>query len=240
MGHAVTIIGYSNRMQAFLIRNTWGTRWNGTGHVWFPYKNFPIQWETWTLFPRGTENLLYHKRRAEPQYAFAGAPLKALEDLSSESSKSALLSAMSKDGLTKEQQKKLAGMLMPALLSLTKKSEAAKSGKEKKKAGDKSRKPCKKRAKRPEDKASRKVDRGSTKEDKIIVKSFDDEDKSVGKRWSKGQKDAKKDAKIKVTKLDDPSDDKYTFVPDDKSDCKSHKSYSSSLSTSCQDKVKIF
>lgn len=36
-GHAVTIIGYSDAKQAFLIQNSWGTDWKLNGKFWMPY-----------------------------------------------------------------------------------------------------------------------------------------------------------------------------------------------------------
>lgn len=63
MGHAVTVVGYSDAQQAFFLRNTWGPKWNGSGHVWFPYSNLKLAWETWTIFPNGTTHLTYYKNR---------------------------------------------------------------------------------------------------------------------------------------------------------------------------------
>lgn len=64
MGHAVTVMGYSDTEQSFYLRNTWGPAWNGTGHVWLPYSNLRLAWEMWTVFPRGTDHLVYHKKRS--------------------------------------------------------------------------------------------------------------------------------------------------------------------------------
>lgn len=36
-GHAVTIIGWSDSKQAFLIQNSWGTEWGLEGKFWMPY-----------------------------------------------------------------------------------------------------------------------------------------------------------------------------------------------------------
>jgi hypothetical protein len=63
MGHAVTVMGYNDEEESFYIRNTWGSGWNITGHFWFPYSHFKLAWETWTIFPRGTDRLVYHKKR---------------------------------------------------------------------------------------------------------------------------------------------------------------------------------
>jgi hypothetical protein len=63
MGHAVTVMGYDDDEQSFYVRNTWGPNWNVTGHFWFPYSHLKLAWEIWTIFPRGTDKLVYHKKR---------------------------------------------------------------------------------------------------------------------------------------------------------------------------------
>ncbi len=68
MGHAVTVVGYSDIQQAFYLRNTWGPGWNGVGHVWFPYSQLPLAWEVWTIFLNGTERLAYPRARLQQQY----------------------------------------------------------------------------------------------------------------------------------------------------------------------------
>jgi hypothetical protein len=94
MGHAVTVVGYSDSEESFYLRNTWGPSWNGTGHVWFPYSSLRLAWETWTVFPRGTEHLSYHKKRNNPLYA--GAPLKSLTMAGASASDSASIRKKSK------------------------------------------------------------------------------------------------------------------------------------------------
>lgn len=36
-GHAVTLCGYSDKRQAFLLRNSWGQKWGENGYAWLPY-----------------------------------------------------------------------------------------------------------------------------------------------------------------------------------------------------------
>lgn len=36
-GHAVMAVGYDDKRQAFLIRNSWGTGWGIKGYFWMPY-----------------------------------------------------------------------------------------------------------------------------------------------------------------------------------------------------------
>lgn len=45
-GHAMTIVGYNN--EGFLIRNSWGELWNGTGYTTYYYKDWGAHWEIWS------------------------------------------------------------------------------------------------------------------------------------------------------------------------------------------------
>lgn len=45
-GHAVAVVGWNN--EGFIIRNSWGSSWNGNGHTVFPYEHWGMQWEIWT------------------------------------------------------------------------------------------------------------------------------------------------------------------------------------------------
>lgn len=45
-GHAVVIVGYNT--DGFILRNSWGNKWNGNGYAVFPYKQWGKQWEIWT------------------------------------------------------------------------------------------------------------------------------------------------------------------------------------------------
>jgi len=36
-GHAVVFVGYDDSKKAFLVRNSWGTRWGQKGYFWLPY-----------------------------------------------------------------------------------------------------------------------------------------------------------------------------------------------------------
>lgn len=47
-GHAVCLCGYDDSKQAFLLRNTWGTKWANQGYAWMPY-----DWVTKTFDPIG-------------------------------------------------------------------------------------------------------------------------------------------------------------------------------------------
>ena len=39
-GHAMTVVGYDDEKQAFLIANSWGTTWGLRGFCWMPYAYF--------------------------------------------------------------------------------------------------------------------------------------------------------------------------------------------------------
>lgn len=46
-GHCVAIVGYTK--DGFILRNSWGEKWNGDGHTIFKYSDFGKQWEIWTM-----------------------------------------------------------------------------------------------------------------------------------------------------------------------------------------------
>jgi C1A family cysteine protease len=51
-GHAVLAVGYSDRRQSFLVRNSWGPRWGLRGYFWLPYRYVTdpaLAWDFWTL-----------------------------------------------------------------------------------------------------------------------------------------------------------------------------------------------
>lgn len=51
-GHAVTIVGWNEN--GFIIRNSWGNKWNGDGHVLFEYSEWGCQWEIWSCVDERT------------------------------------------------------------------------------------------------------------------------------------------------------------------------------------------
>lgn len=46
-GHAVTIVGYNK--EGFIIRNSWGRSWNNDGHTIYPYSDWGLHLEIWTV-----------------------------------------------------------------------------------------------------------------------------------------------------------------------------------------------
>lgn len=54
-GHAMAIVGYNS--EGFIIRNSWGCKWNGDGHVIFPYSDWGAQWEIWSSVDEESPNL---------------------------------------------------------------------------------------------------------------------------------------------------------------------------------------
>lgn len=56
-GHAVLVVGYSDRRQSFLVRNSWGPRWGLRGYFWLRYRfvTDPARaWDFWTVRVCGT------------------------------------------------------------------------------------------------------------------------------------------------------------------------------------------
>lgn len=52
-GHAICIIGYDDRRQAFIARNSWGTGWGISGDFYLPYNyatNPRLSFDTWVLY----------------------------------------------------------------------------------------------------------------------------------------------------------------------------------------------
>lgn len=45
-GHAVAVVGWDNT--GFLLRNSYGSTWNGNGYIVWPYQDFSSAWELWS------------------------------------------------------------------------------------------------------------------------------------------------------------------------------------------------
>ena len=72
-GHAVTVVGYTT--EGFILRNSWGDKWNGDGHVIFPYNDWSRHWECWvsvdaksekTMIDNDDMDLMLVRSRSEP------------------------------------------------------------------------------------------------------------------------------------------------------------------------------
>lgn len=48
--HAVTLVGFDNEREAFILRNSWGVEWGDQGYTCFPYKDYDSIIEAWTLY----------------------------------------------------------------------------------------------------------------------------------------------------------------------------------------------
>lgn len=51
-GHAVVLVGYDDRLERYLVRNSWGTAWGQQGYFWMPYEyvhNPNLAADFWTL-----------------------------------------------------------------------------------------------------------------------------------------------------------------------------------------------
>lgn len=51
-GHAVACVGWTEK--GFIIRNSWGSDWNGDGHVVWPFDEFGMHWEIWSAVDKLT------------------------------------------------------------------------------------------------------------------------------------------------------------------------------------------
>lgn len=51
-GHAVAVVGYTR--EGFILKNSWGPRWNGDGCIVFPYDEWGLVWECWVAVDEKT------------------------------------------------------------------------------------------------------------------------------------------------------------------------------------------
>ena len=57
-GHAVAIVGYDDKKQAFLVRNSWGRTWGLLGYTWYPYSEWGSHWEIWSSVDSRSEPIV--------------------------------------------------------------------------------------------------------------------------------------------------------------------------------------
>jgi hypothetical protein len=50
-GHCIAVIGYSDELGAWKIRNSWGTGWGEKGYCWIKYGDSGIDSEMWEVIP---------------------------------------------------------------------------------------------------------------------------------------------------------------------------------------------
>lgn len=53
-GHAMTVVGYDNTKEHFIIRNSWGSNWGDEGYCYYDYKDWGSHWECWTTIDMDT------------------------------------------------------------------------------------------------------------------------------------------------------------------------------------------
>ena len=47
-GHAMTVVGFDDQKQHFIIRNSWGSSWADKGYCYYNYSDWDAHWECWT------------------------------------------------------------------------------------------------------------------------------------------------------------------------------------------------
>lgn len=47
-GHCVTVVGYNDEMQHFIVRNSWGADWGDGGYTYYPYGDWGCHWEVYS------------------------------------------------------------------------------------------------------------------------------------------------------------------------------------------------
>lgn len=54
-GHAMTVVGWNT--DGFIIRNSWGDKWELSGYTIFPYNHWGMQWEVWTTIDADNDEI---------------------------------------------------------------------------------------------------------------------------------------------------------------------------------------
>ena len=54
-GHAMTVVGYNDDEEHFIIRNSWGERWGDKGYGYYKYKDWGCHWEIWSTIDDTTD-----------------------------------------------------------------------------------------------------------------------------------------------------------------------------------------
>ena len=62
-GHAMTIVGYNEK--GFIIRNSWGDKWNGDGYTIYYYEDWKSHWEIWSTVDK--KNVIIPEPEPEPE-----------------------------------------------------------------------------------------------------------------------------------------------------------------------------
>lgn len=67
-GHACVVVGYNE--EGFIIRNSWSYTWGDKGHTIYPYKDWGIHYEVWTLIDDPTSIEIIKKKVKEREGLF--------------------------------------------------------------------------------------------------------------------------------------------------------------------------
>ena len=57
-GHAMTVVGFDDKLQYFKIRNSWGESWGDNGYTYYYYKDWDSHWEAWTTIDDISNNII--------------------------------------------------------------------------------------------------------------------------------------------------------------------------------------
>merc|ERR1711918_21674 len=53
-GHAMTVVGFDDEKNHFIIRDSWGKNWQDNGYCYYPYSHWGSHWEIWTTIDLDT------------------------------------------------------------------------------------------------------------------------------------------------------------------------------------------
>lgn len=65
-GHAVAVVGWDKK--GFIIRNSWGEKWNGDGHVVYPYEQWGSHWELWGCIDEEKDYIPEHIKNKKKRF----------------------------------------------------------------------------------------------------------------------------------------------------------------------------
>ena len=70
-GHAMTVVGFCDYNEYFIIRNSWGKNWGDSGYCYYYYKDWNSHWECWVtvdLENESFEDKLDHENLTDIEY----------------------------------------------------------------------------------------------------------------------------------------------------------------------------
>lgn len=102
-GHAFAVVGFNKN--GFILRNSWGSHWNGNGHALFSYKDWGLQDEIWTVIDE--RNAKHWKSMPERAMSKMSSLLKIPEKKDTEDEDAALYTTFKEKSNIKSETNKM-------------------------------------------------------------------------------------------------------------------------------------